>query len=178
MDQELKKLEEELGKLTPCELNAQLLSRLDQAMSRWHEHVPVEEKIIPIESRQHSDETGSTKRFPFTWSAAAAVAILGALSASVINNRSATTTPRASTAATSAQRPANSPVMASFVPDQAHTNLVSTQDHGIVYLPNGRPARCVAVQYQDEMKFKNARGESLTVEKPDTKIIFVPLQTD
>ena len=57
MDAELNKLEEELKKLSPLGMPDDMISRLDNAMARWHEQVPVEEKIVPLNQEPEKKET-------------------------------------------------------------------------------------------------------------------------
>lgn len=65
-----------------------------------------------------------------------------------------------------------------IVPVGANTNLINTSDRGIVTLRNGQPARCLAIQFQDQLEFRTPDGEVLKVEQPAFKIIFVPLRAD
>ena len=45
---ELSNLEESLKGLIPHGVPEDMIQRLDRAMLRWHEEVPVEEKVVPI----------------------------------------------------------------------------------------------------------------------------------
>ena len=74
MDAELNKLEEELKKLSPLGMPDDMISRLDSAMARWHEHVPVEEKIVPL-NQEPAAATGNW----LGWRSVAAVAVMGAV---------------------------------------------------------------------------------------------------
>ena len=47
-DTELSDLEECLRRLVPYGVPENLISRLDDAMARWHEEVPIDEKIVEI----------------------------------------------------------------------------------------------------------------------------------
>ena len=73
MDAELNKLEEELKKLSPQGMPDDMISRLDSAMARWHEHVPVEEKIVSL-NPEPAESTGNW----LGWRSVAAVAVMGA----------------------------------------------------------------------------------------------------
>ncbi|MDA7497641.1 hypothetical protein N8465_01080 [Akkermansiaceae bacterium] len=48
LDTDLSDLEESLRRLVPYGVPENLISRLDDAMARWHEEVPVDEKIVEI----------------------------------------------------------------------------------------------------------------------------------
>lgn len=177
MDADLKKLEDELRKLSPSGLHDDLLSRLDEAMCRWHEAVPEEEKVVHL-----SLPVAAPRRRIFSWPAAAAVAALGGSVAlwpgfagqaegqpsTLANFSNVSLTPLVS----------DRSVNANFIPVKASSNVVNTSDRGIVTLSDGRPARCLAIQFQDQIQLRNAEGEVVKVEQPAFKIIFVPLKAD
>jgi hypothetical protein len=81
LDTDLSDLEEGLRRLVPYGVPENLISRLDDAMSRWHEEVPVDEKIVEINrvvKRGKSSFSGIRS--------VAAVAILGAVVAIFSSN--------------------------------------------------------------------------------------------
>ena len=73
MDEELREIEDQLDQLAPAAMPDDMLARMEQAMEKWHEHVPVEEKIVPFEPVQQ--DKGSLRTFN-TWASAAAVALI------------------------------------------------------------------------------------------------------
>ena len=80
-DTELSDLEECLRRLVPYGVPENLISRLDDAMARWHEEVPIDEKIVEINP--------GVKSCSSSWygiRSVAAVAILGACAAILSSN--------------------------------------------------------------------------------------------
>ena len=71
MDDELRAIEDQLEQLSPTAMPDDMLARMEAAMDRWHESVPVEEKIVAFEPIQQ--EKGRLRLFN-TWASAAAVA--------------------------------------------------------------------------------------------------------
>lgn len=192
MDEDLKLLEEELGKLSPLGMPEDLLTRLDQAMCRWHESVPAEEKIVSMSELSHlpsqiaESPAHRSQLFP-RLASAAAVAALGIFSAHIyFENESRTSGstladihhPASPHSSHFNQIPASGLNSANFTPVSATTDVVGTADRGIVYLANGQPARCLAIHYQDQLEYRNDKGELLKLNKPELKVIYIPLKTD
>lgn len=198
MDEDLKKLEQDLGKLSPLGMPDDLLARLDEAMCRWHETVPEQEKVITfkpatsatgtqvIVPTTQSKATRSARLFP-RLASAAAVAALGVLSANFYlkNESGAPSTANSdfqsaniSQASISERDPLTQTSQTNFLPVSATTDVVNAADRGIIYMPNGQAARCLAIHYQDHIEYRNEKGELLKLNKPDLKIIYLPLKTD
>ncbi|MGE9268672.1 MAG: hypothetical protein ACQKBY_11290 [Verrucomicrobiales bacterium] len=185
MDQDLKKLEAELGKLSPCGMPDDLLARLDEAMCRWHEKVPLEEKIVPLQSRPAPAAAPARPRRLPQLAAAATVTLLGVVSANHFfsQRRPATLAdtplpPASQVSPASAPEAGLSKAGTTFTPKSARTDIVGTADRGLVFLPNGQAARAVAIHYQDELEYANEHGESLKINKPELKLIYLPVETD
>lgn len=165
---ELSTLEETLRGLEPYGVPEDMIARLDEAMSRWHEEVPLEEKVIsiyPNEVKERSSWLGLRS--------VAAVALLGAGVAFL-------PTRPASTAGATVQR---IPVLSNgktspaiFTPENARSSVVSANDRGVVWTKKGQPLRCFEVRVNNELQFVNERGEKLILEQPKTEVRFIPVK--
>lgn len=169
-DTELSDLEECLRRLVPYGVPENLISRLDDAMARWHEEVPIDEKIVEINPGVKSSSS--------SWygiRSVAAVAILGACAAIFSSNlfsepnRVAERIPDLTNGLTT-------PVV--FTPKDARSSVVSAKDHGVVWTKGGQPLRCLEVQVNNELQFVNERGEKLIIEQPKREVTFTPVKFD
>jgi len=170
LDTDLSDLEEGLRRLVPYGVPENLISRLDDAMSRWHEEVPVDEKIVEINrvvKRGKSSFSGIRS--------VAAVAILGAVVAIFSSNifyepdRVAERIPDLTNGLTT-------PVV--FIPKNARASVVSAKDHGVVWTKGGQPLRCLEVHVNNKLQFVNERGEKLIIEQPKREVTFTPVKFD
>jgi|TARA_B100001059_G_scaffold228631_1_gene260015 hypothetical protein len=170
LDTDLSDLEEGLRRLVPYGVPENLISRLDDAMSRWHEEVPVDEKIVEI--------SRGVKRGKSSFSgirSVAAVAILGAVVAIFSSNifyepdRVAERIPDLTNGLTT-------PVV--FIPKNARASVVSAKDHGVVWTKGGQPLRCLEVHVNNKLQFVNERGEKLIIEQPKREVTFTPVKFD
>ena len=170
LDTDLSDLEEGLRRLVPYGVPENLISRLDDAMSRWHEEVPVDEKIVEI--------SRGVKRGKSSFSgirSVAAVAILGAVVAIFSSNifyepdRVAERIPDLTNGLTT-------PVV--FIPKNARASVVSAKDHGVVWTKGGQPLRCLEVHVNNKLQFVNERGERLIIEQPKREVTFTPVKFD
>jgi hypothetical protein len=139
-------------------------------MSRWHEEVPVDEKIVEI--------SRGVKRGKSSFSgirSVAAVAILGAVVAIFSSNifyepdRVAERIPDLTNGLTT-------PVV--FIPKNARASVVSAKDHGVVWTKGGQPLRCLEVHVNNKLQFVNERGEKLIIEQPKREVTFTPVKFD
>jgi len=162
--------EMELAELMPLVAGDDLLDRLDAAMIRWHETVPVEEKIIPLE-RSAPEKAGFLH-----WRTAAAVALFGASAALYATQQNPSPTSRPAVVQSSAAPGPISP--ATFQPRNASSKVVDYREGQVISNGNGQALRCVAVKVANEVSFRNAKGEKVTLKKPQFKVIFVPVDVD
>lgn len=170
-DPELTDLEEGLRGLAPFGMPDDLIARLDQAMQRWHEDVPIEEKIIPMHPASEA------KSHWFGLRSVAAVAVLGAAVALIPgtlkkSDSAVADSPRIPVTTVDAIAPA------SFVSRDAHSSVVSANDHGVIWTKNGKALRCLEVEVKDSLEFVNDDGDHLFIEKPKHEVRFVPLNFD
>lgn len=173
-DNELGALEDRLRVLAPYGLPEDMISRLDQAMSRWHEAVPVEEKIVPMNPAVVSKKTSW-----FGLRSTAAVAILGAGAAFLTTGQSApdpAITQRIPDHIS--ERSLQNTRPAVFTPEDARASVISANDHGVVWTKNGQPVRCFEVVVNNKYQFIGDRGERLIVEQPKREVRFTKVRFD
>ena len=160
----------ELAELVPLVAPDDLLERLDAAMSRWHETVPVEEKVISLEEKT-AEKSGFLQ-----WRTAAAVALFGA-SAALYSTQDRSPQPTVTQSPVTSRAP-GAVALATFQPRNASARVVDYREGQVISNGNGQALRCVAVKVANEVSFRNAKVEKVTVKKPQFKVIFVPVDVD
>lgn len=169
-DSELSVLEDCLRSLVPYGVPENLISRLDEAMSRWHEDVPVDEKVVsihPVPVRESSSWFG--------FRSAAAVALLGAGMAFYMDS------PEPEIEMVEKRIPiipSGNTSLAAFTPGNARTSVVSASDHGVIWTKAGKPVYYTEVHTSNQLKFVNAKGEILILEQPKREVRFTPVKFD
>lgn len=166
------RFESSLRRISPANLSPELLSELTAIV---HE-VPfaVDEKIV-LFPKAASSATVRTHR-PM-WGAAAAVALIGALSALLVPADKAREMPVPQTAAVSSP-PAATPARTNLIPAGFDRGVREVSDEGIVWKSNNQPHSMVRVVYQDKITLKDERGRTFQLEQPRTQIMLVPAKTD
>lgn len=197
-DAELKDLEAHLGLLAPAGMSGDVLTRMTEAMDRWHEHVPVEEKIVPIGenvAQELKEQASSSKPANVSmFSAAAAVALLGAAAALVMphfNNSSSMATSGSGAASNSQGAPAifsgassnavdvsNVPSDTWVVPDSLSHNVTQTSDAGILMTRDNVPHRSIRIDYIDRIKVLDEDGREIEINRPGVQYMLIPVQTN
>ena len=170
LDTDLSDLEESLRRLVPYGVPENLISRLDDAMARWHEEVPIDEKIVEI--------NGGAKKERSSFSgirSVAAVAILGAVAA-IFSSNLFTEPDRVAERIPDLTNGLATPVV--FIPKDARASVVSAKDHGVVWTKGGQPLRCLEVHVNNKLQFVNERGEKLIIEQPKREVTFTPVKFD
>lgn len=107
------------------------------------------------------------------WSAAAAVAILGASAALLIPAGKSGMPPSANVQ--TSPRPAAAP--AQLVPAGFNRGLSEASDEGVIW-SDKRPHRVLKVVYRDQVTLRDAEGNTYQVERPRVEYIVVPAKTD
>ncbi|MGC6427052.1 MAG: hypothetical protein ACON5H_08665 [Akkermansiaceae bacterium] len=167
MESDLQKLEAELRKLTPCEMQDDLVARLDEAMCRWHESVPVEEKVVSL-----SGPEVPARESWFQWRAVAAVAIFGVAAALFLTQESPS-----NDAGLAKVNQAGIP-HATFTPREAKAQIVGFQNQGFVTSSSGQTYQAVGVKVSNQVHYQNRNGDRAKLEKPTYEVIYVPLDVD
>ncbi|RYF04246.1 MAG: hypothetical protein EOO77_29925 [Oxalobacteraceae bacterium] len=116
------------------------------------------------------------------WSAAAAVALIGAATALLmpgerpgggnIASQERTAPPAVTTS------PANPSATSNLVPASFDRGLSEVHDEGVVWNQGNGPQSVVRVVYTDRVTLKHPDGRTYQVEQPKVKYVLVPARTD
>jgi len=193
---DLTDLEVHLSMLSSASMPEDMLERMTRAMDQWHEHVPLEEKVISFEQRRHASNQKTKVFGGGLLSAAAAVALLGAAAAlawpkvssssrknetfaeqsSVEENQNvAETSQNKVLHASSSVSDENTFMVTS---DAFSQKVVNTTDQGVVYSDMNTPLRCIRVEYINRVKVKDDQGREIEIDKPGVDYMFVPVETN
>lgn len=174
MDDELRVIEDQLEQLSPAVMPDDMLARMEQAMERWHESVPVEEKIVAFEPAQQ--EKGRL-RFFNTWASAAAVALIGAASYLVFNGGS-TTEPAIVNQDVLVADPIVQNIQ-NVIPasnSRFDTHVKRASNDVITYDAKGRAMRLMQVEFEDEVTVLGRDGKVYKVKQPRIEYYAVPVE--
>ena len=182
-DGSLDQLEAHLGQLAPATMPTDMLGRMARAMDLWHEHVPVEEKVVAFGA---TNPAPARRQFGAGMlAAAAAVALLGAVTALVLprflgpaqatGGVVVTADPviEPGFAVTSVVEPRD----AWLLPGSLSHKVTNTSDRGIVMTRDNTPHRCVRVDYMDLIKVQDEEGREIEIERPSVDIMLLPVET-
>ena len=201
-DAELKNLEEHLELLSPAGMSSDVLTRMTEAMERWHEHIPLEEKLVPF-GQVADPESISQKRSKKTnhvnmYGAAAAVAMLGVVAALVAPNFSkGKTSPVVSTSVENFDQSgnpnlagistpsdlktvevSNAPRDAWLVPGSLTHDVTDTSDAGVLMTSDNIPHRSIRIDYIDRIKVLDEDGREIEINRPGVQYMLIPVQTN
>jgi len=166
-DPSLAGVELELGAMRPRALSPAAAERLLETVARVP--FPVDEKVVLFPG---AAKPAAKDRSPLPWyAAAAAVAVAGAFSAFMIGGGEPQGRP--SLAGQGMSRTAEG-----FVPASVGTGLDEARDEGVRWTADGKPVRMVRVIYKDRVKYRNAEGEIIEVERPRVEYLVVPEKID
>ncbi|GAA5116310.1 hypothetical protein JIN84_19220 [Luteolibacter yonseiensis] len=166
------RFEDSLRRHSPARLSLDFLTRLEAVV---HEvPFPVNEKIVMFPKAQQGKQTPAARTNRPMWSAAAAVALVGAISALMIptGKTPERTARQADPAPLSQDGPAN------LIPASFNRGVSEVSDEGIVWKSNNQPHSVVRVVYQDRITLKDGDGRTYQVEQPKVKYMLVPAKTD
>ena len=196
-DSELVDLEERLGTLSPSSLSPDVLTRIAEAMDKWHEHVPVEEKVVPFNQleeaapKQQIERPSKLANFRM-YSAAAAVALLGALAAVVLPTWENEATPTvATTDSVESFNNTSLPVQSAsrvnisteasnawLVPDSLSHKVTHTSDAGVIMSHDNIPHRSIRIDYVDGIKVLDEDGREIEINRPGVQYMLIPVETN
>lgn len=113
------------------------------------------------------------------WSAAAAVALTGAITALLVPTRQNP----ANLAGAPAGRHTTSPARTAktsdpFIPAGFNRGLTEARDEGVVWQANTQPHRVLKVVYTERVTLKDAAGRNYQIEQPRVEYILVPAKSD
>ena len=180
-DSGFEELEDQLAQLGGATMSEEMITRMANAMDRWHEELPVEEKLVPFDADEKAIErvAKKTSRKPM-WAAAAAVALLGILSALVIPE--ASNQGFAGSNFIGAVQPAavktSAPRNVWVVPDSLTHRVTNTTESGIVMSENDTLHRHIRIEYLDTIKVLDDQGREIEIERPGVEVVLLPVVTD
>jgi hypothetical protein len=156
---------------TPARLSPDFLARLETVV---HE-IPfsVNEKIVLFPKANTAPRIRKNRPI---WSAAAAVALVGAAAALLM--------PIAKPPANLARQvavaspPVTSAAAGHFVPASFNSGLSEVHDEGVVWKSNNQPHSLVRVVYKDKITLKDTHGRTFQIEQPRVEYMLVPAKTD
>ena len=170
------RFEESLRQTSPARLSPDFLAQLEAVV---HElPFSVNEKIVLFPKGQQGRQAPSTRGNRPMWGAAAAVAIIGAMSALMIPSGKAPQdvvrqdAPQVSTPLAANADPGN------LIPASFNRGVSEVSDAGIVWKSNNQPHSVVRVVYQDRITLRDADGRTYQVEQPKVKYMLVPAKAD
>lgn len=171
------RFEEFLREKSPAPLSAGFLAELEGVVKGVP--FPVNEKIVLFPK---SGPVPAARKSRPMWSAAAAVALIGAATALLMpagkpagNNIASqeTKTPPAAVSSPALSATASS----NLVPASFNRGVSEVHDEGVVY-QGDRPHSRVRVVYMDRVTLKHPDGRTYQVEQPKVKYVLVPARTD
>lgn len=187
--EEFESLELHLRQIAPASMPPNMIDRMVRAMDQWHDDKSGHENVIGIEA-QITCNHAKPKIFGYGfYGAAAAVALLAAITAMFVSGFSLST--ESSLASQSSELNAIQLPSASTVPSSPGgfagegyiapaSNLVTSKvinsKEGIVYGPADTPYRCVEVEYVDQVRVKSPEGRSVILSRPRKDRYFIPIK--
>lgn len=166
MNAECQQIEKMLEGLTPARVPDELVAKIGSEAAAGRFGSDEGAKVVPFPSDSRRVTRVPAPKQNWTWVAAAAVAVLGAVIAWVMPDRK-----DVATAASAAER-------LTYTADAARTGIGDIRDEGVVWTAVGRPMRKVRVVYRDQMSLRNAHGELIEVVMPRIEYILVPERVD
>jgi hypothetical protein len=166
--------EAELREIRPSPLRGEFLAEMEKI---FHEvPFPVNDKIVLFPKASHPAAAERSRRSLPRWSAAAAVALIGAASAMLMP-----TTPPTSGIAVAKNAPARATPSGgslNVAPASFNRDVSEVNDEGIVWRGDNQPHNVVRVVYKDKITAKDANGRSYQIEQPREEFLLIPARTD
>jgi hypothetical protein len=172
------RFEEFLRQTSPARLSPDFLAELETVVRDVP--FPVNEKILLFPKGQHGRQAPTARGNRPMWAAAAAVAVIGALSALMIPAGK----PPVSGDVARQDTPPVSALLAAktdtgnLIPASFNRGVSEVSDAGIVWKSNNQPHSLVRVVYQDRITLKDKDGRTYQVEQPKVKYMLVPAKAD
>lgn len=164
-----REFETRLRNIRPNALHASLLQRLESKTTKLP--FPPESHLIAFPA----NKSASRPQGRAGWAVAAAVALLGAMAALLVDLGPAPTTAKDQSNSAPVQAPASLPP--EIQPAQFSRDLSTAVDAGIVWKDNQQPHRVLKVVYTDRVSLKRQDGTSYEVEEPRVEYILVPAES-
>lgn len=164
-------LENRLRAIAPAPLSPALMASLESVVSVVS--FPSAENIVRFPAPS-SVTPHSNRRW---WAAAAAVAVIGAMSALMMPvDRGSSHAPVANHPVSGVSHP--SPASDALVPAGFNRDLREARDEGIIWQSNNEAHRVLKVVYMERVTLKAPNGRVYEVERPRVEYIHMPEQSD
>ena len=164
-------LVQQLERLAPAPLPAALLASLEATFGTAA--LPAEENIVPFPHSRH-DAPHHPRAW---WSAAAAVALIGAIAALYVPTHHSPATLAASPVLGSQVSPPTRSA-GPLTPASFNRGLTEARDEGVIWPSNDQARRVLKVVYMDHVTLKDASGKTYQVDQPRVEYILVPAKAD
>lgn len=133
----------------------------------------VDSKIVLFNRKGPNNSNRKNRPFTFSYAAAAAVAIIGAIAALMIpapiteqiTNNTNNNPPSARSAAIS-------------TPANFNRNLRETRDEGVIWQSRNQPHRVLRLTFTDSISVTNEKGETIEVRQPRVEYLILPEKID
>jgi hypothetical protein len=169
------RFEEFLRQTSPAKLEPDFMASLEAIV---HE-VPfaVNEKIVLFPKGNQAPAARAKRPM---WAAAAAVALVGGLTALMIPTGRTTQGIASQAPVTpSVSAPAvNTAAEGNFVPASFNRGVSEVHDEGVVWKSNSQPHSVVRVVYKDLITAKDKDGRTVQIEQPRVEYMLVPAKAD
>lgn len=106
------------------------------------------------------------------WAAAAAVALIGGLSALIIPEG------KQPNDITHFQTSINPPNSGNFIPASFDRNLSNVKNEGTIWNDEQQPQSVIRVEYKDKIIYKDSMNRTFQIEQPRVQYMSVPAKTD
>ncbi len=181
LNNELKKLENQLAELTPREMPADMLQRLESTMASTQRQ---QHKIISIPNcapTQNNNQPHANSSKLHSWGAAAAIALLLAITAVFMSNSNQETqttakTPETQNLITSSAVPMEDRLADNFKP-QFTRNIIHASYEGITYPSdkNKSPSKVIRIEYTEKVITKDKNGNRIITENSCVDRLISPV---
>lgn len=164
----------------PATLSATLLTTLSEAP------FAVDDKIVLFNGKgRPSTAQGKRKILSFHIAAAAAVALLGTITALMLPSHTGTSPLTASPAGS--PPPSLEEVSVPYIPPSDNTTIAAasfdtrlseSKDHGVIWKSAFQPQRIMRFTYTDEVTVENEHGQKMNVKLPRIEYVIIPEKVD
>lgn len=163
-------LEQQLQVIKPTQLSPALLASLEATLRE----VPFSQAETIIEFPIKKTTTPASRRS--WWSAAAAVALFGAMTALLVPFHQSSRP----LAGNSPEKNITPPTSATseLIPAGFNRGLSEASDEGVIWQSNQPPHRVLKMIYKEKVTLKDANGKIYQIEQPRVEYILVPAKTD
>lgn len=161
-----------LYQVQPAGLSPAFAEQLESILSRVPH--PDSHKLLSFPEIEKTHQPGRLQWRQYA--VAAAVALLGVISAFMVPSIEQKSAPLSSASAsnrTESEFPGDSLVPASY-----QSNLRDASDEGIVWQSGGSPQRMLKLIYIEHVTLKDSEGREFQVERPRIRYVMVPAQID